>query len=154
MIRPYPCERHPRAAQRARPRCRRPGRGGLATGFASRVTQATANDPAYSPPAVPWAEAVAAAAAVSYTFKEFLIRLSSPNVAKELRTAPLTASIIWRVSPASTNQTGAPRNGFNSICETVPGVRARMSRAETATCMSDKAVTGDTFRFTGKMAML
>ncbi|HCQ66352.1 MAG TPA: ABC transporter permease [Rhodobacteraceae bacterium] len=35
---------------------------------------------------------LAAAAGVSYTFKEFLIRIASPNVAKELRTAPLTAA--------------------------------------------------------------
>jgi len=35
---------------------------------------------------------LAAAAGISYTFKEFLIRIASPNVAKELRTAPLTAA--------------------------------------------------------------
>jgi len=35
---------------------------------------------------------LAAAAGVSYTFKEFLVRISSQNVAKELRTAPLTAA--------------------------------------------------------------
>ncbi len=35
---------------------------------------------------------LAAAAAISYTFKEFLIRIATPNLAKELRTAPLTAS--------------------------------------------------------------
>ena len=35
---------------------------------------------------------LAAAAGVSYTFKEFLIRITGPNVAKELRTAPLTAA--------------------------------------------------------------
>ena len=35
---------------------------------------------------------LALAAGTSYAFKEFLVQISGPNVAKELRTAPLTAS--------------------------------------------------------------
>ncbi|PIE07168.1 MAG: ABC transporter permease [Rhodobacterales bacterium] len=35
---------------------------------------------------------LAAAAGISYTFREFLIRIATPNLARELRTAPLTAS--------------------------------------------------------------
>lgn len=36
--------------------------------------------------------ALATAAAVSYAFKEFLVQIAKPNLAKELRTAPLTAA--------------------------------------------------------------
>ena len=35
---------------------------------------------------------LAAAAGISYTFREFLIQIARPNLAKELRTAPLTAA--------------------------------------------------------------
>jgi len=35
---------------------------------------------------------LALAGGISYAFKEFLVQISGPNVAKELRTAPLTAS--------------------------------------------------------------
>ncbi|MGF1563434.1 MAG: ABC transporter permease [Geminicoccaceae bacterium] len=38
------------------------------------------------------AAALALAAGVAYAFREFLIQVSSPNMAKELRTAPLTAA--------------------------------------------------------------
>lgn len=39
-----------------------------------------------------FAAVLALAAGVSYAFKEFLVQISSPNLAKELRTAPLTAA--------------------------------------------------------------
>ncbi|MEL6168485.1 MAG: ABC transporter permease [Pseudomonadota bacterium] len=39
-----------------------------------------------------FAAILALAGGVSYAFKEFLVQIASPNVAKELRTAPLTAS--------------------------------------------------------------